>query len=82
MLGDENGMEVFPNPSNGLFSIKHESNQQQTIEIFNLTGEKIYSKTNNFKATNDIDISNSPKGIYFVKIYDGEKNHTEKIVVQ
>jgi hypothetical protein len=82
MLGDENNIEVFPNPSNGLFSIKHQNNQPETIEIFNLIGEKIYSTTNNKDVTTDIDISHSPKGIYFVKVYDGENNHIEKIVVQ
>lgn len=82
LLGDENRIAIFPNPSNGFFSIQHQSNEPQIIEIFNLIGEKIYSATNNIKATYDIDISHSPKGIYFVKIYDGKKKYTEKIVLQ
>jgi hypothetical protein len=80
----ENDVEVFPNPSNGIFTI-HQQNivsQKQTIEVYNLIGEKIYSTTQNQKEIFDIDISNSSNGIYFVKIIDGNKIHTEKIVKQ
>jgi hypothetical protein len=81
ILADENRTVVFPNPSNGSFSVRRENSRSQTIEIFNVIGEKIYSAINN-KATFNIDISPSPKGIYFVKISDGEKSTIEKIVVQ
>lgn len=82
VLGDENTMVLFPNPSNGVFSINRQNNKPQTVEIFNLLGVKIYSTTNTNQATTDIDISHSPKGIYFVEMYDEEKSHTEKIIVQ
>lgn len=81
MIGDENQMMVFPNPSNGSFSVKSNNNHKQTIEVFNLIGEMFYSATSN-KASHDIDISHSPKGIYFVRIVDGEKTVTEKIIIQ
>jgi len=82
-LGEENNFTIFPNPSNGIFSIQNrtDSNNSQTIEIFNVVGEKIYSTTNN-KSTNEINISTFSKGVYFVKLTDGEKVRTEKIVVQ
>lgn len=60
------------------------------IEIYNMPGEKVYT-INNFnqqtpngtgQASNEIDLSNSPKGTYFVIIYDGEKIYTEKIAIQ
>ncbi len=81
-LGEENDVTIFPNPSNGIFSIQQQIGKKnsQTIEIFNLVGEKIYTTINN-KATNEINISTFPKGVYFVKLTDGEKVSTEKIVV-
>lgn len=82
MLGEENTATIFPNPSNGIFSIQHQSTKPLTIQIFNLLGEKIYSTTNTIKTTSDIDMSHAPKGVYFVEIYDGEKSRTQKIVVQ
>lgn len=83
-LVGENGVAIFPNPGNGIFSIQQlkANNEIQTIEIYNLLGEKMYSTINKNQTTFDIDISHSPKGIYFVKFSDGEKIHTEKIVVR
>nr|MBA3285341.1 T9SS type A sorting domain-containing protein [Nitrosopumilus sp.] len=34
------------------------------------------------RNSNEIDLSNTPNGIYFVKIYKNSKIYTTKIVVQ
>lgn len=83
-LGAENNIEIFPNPSNGNFSVAHQTNNNklQTVEVYNVIGELIWSETNKNRSTFNINISQSPKGIYFVKFNDGEKTTTEKIVVQ
>jgi len=75
----ENGLSISPNPSNGIFTVQFQtkSSNKQTIEVYNLLGDKIYST-----ISNKVDISHSPKGVYFVKLSDGEKNFTKKIVVQ
>ncbi len=72
---------IYPNPTTGKIVIN--SNNINSIELYNYLGEKVYT-TSNFKqqTSNEIDLSNSPKGIYFVKMYDGEKFYTEKIIVQ
>jgi hypothetical protein len=84
MLGEDKSLDIFPNPSNGSFSIKHlfNKNSPQVIQVFNVLGEQIYSTTAKDKTINDIDISYSPKGIYFVKLLDGEKVYIDKILVQ
>ena len=48
------------------------------MEIYNLSGEKIYAAKLNSQSANQIDLSDSPNGIYIVKIYEGEKIRTEK----
>lgn len=84
VLETESAIEIFPNPTNGIFSIRQQTmnNKQQTIEIYNLLGENIYSILNNKNAALDIDISHSPSGIYFVKINEEKTNYIKKIVVQ
>jgi len=76
-------IKVFPNPSNGKFIIETENMGNIEIEIYNVLAEKI-STISHFKqqVLNEIDLSNSPKGIYFIKIYDGVEIHTEKILIQ
>ena len=75
----KNLFSIYPNPSTGKFNIVF-SNQQQitSVEIYNLFGESVFQKQN----TNEIDLSSAAKGIYFVKVYAGEKIYTEKIIVE
>ncbi len=81
-LSDETNITVYPNPTNGVFHIAGDRNQLTGIEVYNMLGEKIYSRNDNLqKVTSDIDISYSPKGIYFIKINEGKVFHTKKILV-
>jgi hypothetical protein len=79
-----NKMEIYPNPSKGSFSIQLQPGKPETqsIEIYNATGEKICSTTPNPKGICEINLSNAPVGIYFVKLYDGENINVQKIVIQ
>ncbi|MCE9540836.1 MAG: T9SS type A sorting domain-containing protein, partial [Bacteroidetes bacterium] len=70
---------VYPNPSNGLFSLKSETKIFK-VEIINTLGETVYqSGTGN--QTSVIDLSGQPKGIYFVHINNEKGNTTEKLVL-
>jgi len=78
-LINNHGFSIFPNPTTGRFTVKQNNLQgPMNIEIFNVIGEQILVKQN----VNEIDLSNSPKGIYFVKMYNGTKVYTSKITVQ
>ncbi len=76
---------VYPNPSNGKFTVNIEGIQQANgkLSICNLLGQEIY--TTLFKGqqtTLDIDLSDFSKGLYFVKVYDGRNIHTQKIITE
>ena len=70
---DEN-LKIFPNPSNGVFTIKTTLNNS-SYKIHNLIGQTIKSGFIN-NGTNSIDIRNSIDGIYFITI---ESKNGEKI---
>ncbi len=78
-------LSVFPNPSNGKFTLEvlGDKEQMASLAIYNILGEIIYTAPIQKQQTsNEIDLSNSPKGIYFMKIYDGMKIYTAKIIIQ
>jgi hypothetical protein len=79
-----NKMEIFPNPSTGSFTVQLQPGnyENQNIEIFNVTGEMVYYAAPNAKGVCDINLSDAPKGIYFVKLFDGENISVEKMVIQ
>ena len=76
---------VYPNPSNGKFTVNIEGLQQANckLSICNLVGQEIY--TTFFKgqqSTLDIDLSDFSKGLYFVKVDDGKNIYTQKIITE
>lgn len=80
-------MNFYPNPSNGKFNLAFSLPKKGTTEVtvLNLEGKTIYNeKLANFSGTYDkeIDISQSPKGVYFVKIAQGPNSQIKKIVLE
>jgi len=73
---------VYPNPTSKSITVSS-SEKINTVEIYNLLGERIYMASNFINQTPiEIGISDFPKGIYLAKIYTGEKIYTEKFVKQ
>nr|WP_315252114.1 endonuclease [uncultured Flavobacterium sp.] len=71
---------LYPNPSNGEFTIFYNnSNKTYAVKIFSMLGQTVYSKENIRQST--VQISNLPKGIYFVKITDDSKTTNKKIII-
>ncbi|MBL4594471.1 MAG: T9SS type A sorting domain-containing protein [Flavobacteriales bacterium] len=80
---DENSLifNVYPNPSrNGKFNMEVLNNSPESyIEVLNLMGTIIY--TANIGSTKVvIDISDQAKGIYLIRIVDGEQTITKKVI--
>ncbi len=69
----DNPVLVYPNPSNGIFKIESGSESKGVIQVTNILGETVIQSTFDNKQAS-IDISNYPKGIYFLKVLmaDGE----------
>lgn len=81
-LANEN-ISVFPNPSNGHFqlNIDNFNSQKINLEIFNAIGERVYTSSIT-KQQNEIDLSNLPEGIYFVKMISTNQMYQQKIIIQ
>lgn len=79
-------ISIYPNPSKGKFQLQINSLQfvkNYNLEIYNTQGDKIYAAfILNQQNTNNIDLSDLPKGIYFIKFNEGVDNFYNKIVIQ
>jgi hypothetical protein len=78
-----NKVEVFPNPSNGVFTIQSPVvSQKLLVKIYNMLGQEVASsnssKGGEFKSLPSgglgwaIDISNHPSGIYLYRVTNSE----------
>ncbi len=65
-------IHLFPNPSNGIFTIQANSQQllaNSYLEIYNVLGAKVYSHYQISKSSNyQIDLSNQHNGIYLYRV--------------
>ena len=80
-------VNVFPNPSMGMFSIKFNlpENGDTAIRIFNSLGREIYNyELSNFSGEfeDNIDISQNGAGSYFLAVTQNGKTMTKKIILQ
>jgi len=66
-------LEVFPNPSHGVFKFRNHPVKWEgsEVEIYNILGEKIYSSWLSGRSS-VLDISEQPNGIYFLKITNSQ----------
>jgi hypothetical protein len=61
---------IYPNPSNGVFTIEHKFFEPMAYQITDITGKKIALGELNDTQT-QIDLSSAQSGVYFLKISNG-----------
>lgn len=73
-----NTIIVYPNPVHEMLFIDTKT-QNTEVEIFDVMGKKVQTS---FLSQNSpqIDMKNFPQGIYFLKIFDGEKYYSQKVI--
>lgn len=78
-----NDINVFPNPSSGIFTANLENKTVATkICVYDILGNCLLNKDYRKGASPIIDLSGLPKGIYFVNIMSDGGKTMKKIVLQ
>lgn len=72
---------IYPNPSNGLFTITSPTNIDQ-IAIYSLVGKHIKTIVINDKETNEVNIEGLSSGIYLLEISNDFEKIWKKIIVE
>lgn len=73
---------LYPNPNKGKFNLAVSRGKIINVEVYNVQGEKIHITPNIIQTIYILDLSQSPKGIYIVKVYDGQNTFIRKIRVE
>jgi len=80
-------LNIYPNPTRGLFNISFVSDDIVTLEllVLNTSGKVIMIENKEMfvgEYTKQVDLSEYPKGIYMVQIRTNNSFITKRIVVQ
>ena len=82
---------IYPNPTTAdkkvtvLFDVKEKDNNKGTVEVYDLTGKRVYNAELSNHAgfyKQDLNLSHLPAGNYLVKISYGGKTEAKKLIVK
>jgi len=78
---------LYPNPSNGSFNLKFntESNENVEIQLYDLTGrlvKELQFSNISFQFSERISFQNTAKGFYVLKIKNGTKQTSRKLIIE
>lgn len=72
---------VRPNPATDKFTVTLPNNGSAQVELYNLVGQKVYSE-NSSSSTVEINVNQYNSGVYLLKVSQGEKVYTSKVIVK
>jgi len=82
-------VKVFPNPSDGRFTLTFEYKGEEKInaKVFDLTGKQIKDISEDLVKSErsvraDVDLESPSSGIYFIRIELGKSLLTKKIIIR
>ena len=79
-IGDNDNIKIYPNPTNGIFTIK--GKDLQSIEVINISGQTIKQLSINNKQLSIINLKGQPKGVYMIKIVTDKGTTVKKVVLE
>ena len=77
-----NNIAIYPIPSKGIFNVSMGTITPKIIDVYDLTGKIVYSKSEfqNNPSQFSLDLSSISSGIYFVKISSDNQSVTKRII--
>jgi hypothetical protein len=75
-----NTISLYPNPAKDAITLKGKTNQEAEIYIYNVLGELVTEKTQNFNSI--IDISELESGLYLVQISFEGNQTTKRLIIE
>jgi len=75
---------IFPNPSNGLFTLTSDAMVGETeIQVYSIDGKMVFNQIKDItpKSSYEIDLRSLNAGVYILKTFDGVKIGQQRLVI-
>jgi len=73
---------VSPNPSNGVFTVTANNADNYTLEVINVLGEVVSTKSIEGSMNETVNVSELNAGIYFVKVSTATSQNVQRVVIK
>ena len=82
-LGDEFvELKIFPNPSQGIFTLENSDSRIEEIIVFGATGIKVWNQQYSDRSqTQRVDLSSLSKGVYTMKVKTDEYTTSKRVII-
>ena len=77
---ENNNINISPNPIYSVLHISSENIRNYSLKVYNLTGELIF-QSGKLNSNTDINLSQYPKGVYFLQIITANKILNKKFII-
>ncbi|MBK7849952.1 MAG: T9SS type A sorting domain-containing protein [Bacteroidetes bacterium] len=74
--GAPRGIELYPNPARDRVTVTWPGNSGAQISMYNILGKSVMERNFETGYSAELDISNMPQGVYYLKILSGEIHRT------
>jgi hypothetical protein len=78
---DNGFVSLYPNPTNGQFTVKFEMEGEKTVVLYNSVGQVISSSSTS-DSSKDFNLSGFAKGIYFVNVKTQNHSGNYKLIIE
>jgi hypothetical protein len=81
-----NELNIYPNPSSGIFTVESSGvSGKSLIEVYNVFGGKVFETSlaqTTKGATNEINLTTLPSGIYFIQLVNQKGRISKRVVIE
>ncbi|MFN7847392.1 MAG: T9SS type A sorting domain-containing protein [Bacteroidota bacterium] len=82
LKSEDNNINLFPNPTQGMFTMQFGEIIDATVNIYNCTGQLISKQKNMSENSLEINLSDQPNGLYIVEVIQKSNSKRFKISKQ
>ncbi|MCO6483105.1 MAG: T9SS type A sorting domain-containing protein [Flavobacteriales bacterium] len=75
------GVTLYPNPNDGVFTVQVTSKGNMTVEVFDMVGNLVHSNQFNGIST-QLDLSSQAAGVYTVRVGDGTNYNMQRVAIK
>jgi len=80
---EDESLEIFPNPSNGLFTVQSAKiSEGSMVKVYDINGKLIKEINNNQQGSIDIDLSGHTTGVYIIDIEANAEHMKAKVMLK